>query len=251
MIANYHTHTKRCRHASGSDREYVESAIKAGVDVLGFSDHAPYLFKNKNYYSSYRMFIDQIEDYRDSVLALKKEYEKDIRILFGFELEYYKETHKEEMAFLSKYNPEYIILGQHYVRSETLSNYAMFDQDEEFLKDYVNECIEGIKTGDFIYLAHPDICGYNFDKNVLEQEYTRLLKCCKEYDMPIEINVLGIITNRHYPNAKIFKMAKEIGNKVIIGLDAHSPNQISKHAFELARGIARQAGVEVIEKLDI
>ena len=28
MYANYHTHTKRCRHAAGEDREYVEAAIK-------------------------------------------------------------------------------------------------------------------------------------------------------------------------------------------------------------------------------
>ncbi len=27
MIANYHTHTARCKHAEGEDREYVEAAI--------------------------------------------------------------------------------------------------------------------------------------------------------------------------------------------------------------------------------
>ena len=30
MIANFHTHTSRCNHASGTDREYVEAAIEAG-----------------------------------------------------------------------------------------------------------------------------------------------------------------------------------------------------------------------------
>ena len=30
MLANYHTHTKRCQHAGGEDREYVEAAIQAG-----------------------------------------------------------------------------------------------------------------------------------------------------------------------------------------------------------------------------
>ena len=39
---NYHCHTKRCGHASGTDEEYVEAAIKAGYKVLGFSDHGPY-----------------------------------------------------------------------------------------------------------------------------------------------------------------------------------------------------------------
>ena len=35
MIANYHTHTWRCRHADGTEREYVETAIEAGLSLLG------------------------------------------------------------------------------------------------------------------------------------------------------------------------------------------------------------------------
>ena len=46
MLANYHTHTKRCNHALGEDREYVEAAIKAGLKVLGFSDHCPFVFED-------------------------------------------------------------------------------------------------------------------------------------------------------------------------------------------------------------
>jgi len=30
MFANYHTHTSRCHHAKGTEREYIEAAIKAG-----------------------------------------------------------------------------------------------------------------------------------------------------------------------------------------------------------------------------
>lgn len=33
--------TKRCQHAVGEDREYVEAAIAAGIQVLGFSDPLP------------------------------------------------------------------------------------------------------------------------------------------------------------------------------------------------------------------
>ena len=35
---NFHTHTARCNHAQGSDREMVLAAMEAGVQVLGFSD---------------------------------------------------------------------------------------------------------------------------------------------------------------------------------------------------------------------
>ena len=69
MIYNYHTHTKRCFHAGGEDEEYVEKAIENGVKTLGFSDHAPYLFPDTNYYSSFRMKTEQIFEYAESVLA--------------------------------------------------------------------------------------------------------------------------------------------------------------------------------------
>lgn len=36
MKTNYHTHTTRCHHATGSDEDYVLSAIKGGYQELGF-----------------------------------------------------------------------------------------------------------------------------------------------------------------------------------------------------------------------
>ena len=44
MIANYHTHTYRCGHAEGNERDYAEQAVKAGLRTLGVSDHTPYDF---------------------------------------------------------------------------------------------------------------------------------------------------------------------------------------------------------------
>ena len=42
MKANYHTHTARCGHATGTDEEYVLAAIEQGFDELVFSDHVPW-----------------------------------------------------------------------------------------------------------------------------------------------------------------------------------------------------------------
>ena len=33
---NYHMHTKRCMHASGSDEDYVLAAIEGGYEEIGF-----------------------------------------------------------------------------------------------------------------------------------------------------------------------------------------------------------------------
>ena len=72
---NYHTHTRRCGHASGDDEEYVLAAIKAGYKVLGFSDHAPY----RNYpHKGSHMDIEDFAGYIESIHSLKEKYEEVI-----------------------------------------------------------------------------------------------------------------------------------------------------------------------------
>ena len=34
LTTNFHTHTTRCNHAVGEDRQYVEAAIKGGLKVI-------------------------------------------------------------------------------------------------------------------------------------------------------------------------------------------------------------------------
>ena len=65
ITANYHTHTKRCMHAVGEDREYVEAAIAAGIKILGFADHTPYPTGTK-FVSGMRMSLKEADAYFDT-----------------------------------------------------------------------------------------------------------------------------------------------------------------------------------------
>lgn len=122
MIANYHTHTWRCNHARGTEREYVESAIKAGMEILGFSDHSPYIFPG-NYYSNFRMRMDQLEGYIQCVLDLRKEYAGQIQIPLGLELEYYPEFLPQLLPILRDLPLDYLLLGQHFIGNEIGAHY--------------------------------------------------------------------------------------------------------------------------------
>ena len=62
MLANYHTHTPRCNHAKGSEREFIEKAIKEGFKVLGFSDHTPWPYAS-DFVSGMRMRLSQLQGY--------------------------------------------------------------------------------------------------------------------------------------------------------------------------------------------
>ena len=165
MLFNYHTHTKRCNHATGEDREYIEAAIQGGLKSLGFSDHAPYIFPD-GHQSFFRMKQDQLHEYAETIRALAKEYEKDIRIFCGFELEYYPDFHKDEMAFLSQVNPDYLILGQHFIGNERndFPAHNRPNMGDMYLVAYVTQTIAGLATGDFLYLAHPDVIGYHYSE---------------------------------------------------------------------------------------
>ena len=249
MLFNYHTHTKRCNHANGEDREYVETAIKQGMQVLGFSDHAPYLFPNTAYYSSFRMLTEQLEEYAESIRSLQKEYANDIRILCGFELEYYPKFHEEEKKFLSKVNPDYFIMGQHFANNEIDSFYVPNMSNADDFASYISQILEGLKTGDFLYLAHPDLAGYRFPEAVIQREYRRLCEGAKVLNIPLEINFLGLRTKRHYPDKRLFKIAAEVGNKIILGADAHEPwNVCPAETEKEALQWVKELGLQLIDK---
>lgn len=251
MLFNYHTHTKRCNHASGEDHEYVEKAIENGVKILGFSDHAPYLFPN-GYESYFRMKQEELHDYANSIRALAKEYEKDIRILCGFELEYYPDFHAQEMQFLSAVKPDYFLLGQHFIGNELNGYYAYGkgkELGEHFLTAYVTQALAGLATGDFLYLAHPDLAGYDFPPEIRQREYRRLCEGAKRMGIPLEINLLGIRTNRHYPKKEFFEIAASVGNDIILGVDAHDPSVVFDPTSEkIALQMVDELGLNLIDK---
>ncbi len=89
MLANYHTHTVRCKHAVGTEREYIEAAIANGFKVLGFSDHVPQPYKN-GFVSGIRMDMSEIPDYIGTLTKLREEYKDRIKIYIGFEVDGYK-----------------------------------------------------------------------------------------------------------------------------------------------------------------
>ncbi|MBQ9728738.1 MAG: histidinol-phosphatase [Clostridia bacterium] len=250
MLHNYHTHTKRCKHAVGEDREYVENAVRGGLKTLGFSDHAPYPAIDCKKPSGFRVELDEAQGYVESVRALAKEYEKDIRILCGFELEYYPALHAEEMAYLKTLNPDYLILGQHFIHNQTDGKASIRLETDEELIQYVTQALEGLKTGDFLYFAHPDIPSLQFSKEVVTREYRRLCEGAKALHIPLEINLLGVRDHRQYPSRTFFKIAAEVGNQVVIGCDAHDPNDIPDPASEkIARTMAQELGLQILEKL--
>lgn len=222
MIYNYHTHTTRCRHASDSDEEYVISAINAGIKYLGFSDHAPFIFPD-GYESTYRVEVSAIDDYFSSLRNLKAKYRDKIDIKIGFEMEYYPAYFPAMCDLAIESGAEYLILGQHYLYNEHPDGIpsSLKTEDPDRLREYVDCVIGGIKTGAFSYVCHPDMVKFLGDEVIYKNEMRRLCEVAKEYEIPLEINFLGIREGRIYPRDIFWQIAGEIGAPVTYGMDAH------------------------------
>ena len=252
MIANYHTHTFRCNHASGTEEEYVRNAIDRGIKVLGFSDHTPYVFEG-DHYSYFRMRPELLEDYVSSVLALREKYKYEIEIHLGVEIEYYPKYLSETLKMLREYHIEYLILGQHFVGNEIGESYCGRASDsEELLERYVDQCIEALRTGMFTYLAHPDLLFFVGDDDVYRRHMQRLCVAAKELDIPLELNLLGLKDGRNYPNELFWEIAAAEGCKAILGCDAHNPEALSDIIVEKqARALAEKVGIEIIDTVEL
>ncbi len=227
LTFNFHTHTMRCRHASGEDREYVENAIRGGIKTLGFSDHAPYVFKD-DYYSTFRMYPGELEEYVKSVTALKEEYAGQIDIHLGLEAEYYPEFFDAFLSLIRPFPIEYLILGQHATKNEMDGGYyaAWKTNDENKLFEYTNQVVSAIHTGAFSYVAHPDVINFRENDKAEEKAWKMICEAAKEKNVPLEINLLGIRGRRHYPYAGFWKIAGETGVPVTVGSDAHNPADV-------------------------
>ena len=228
MYANYHTHTVRCLHASGTEREYVERACANGLKILGFSDHAPYLFP-ADYYSGMRMRPHETASYCETIEALRAEFSDRIQLHIGFEMEYYPKYFDDTIRFLHDYPIEYLILGQHFLFNEIDRVYSgAATEDESVLAQYVTQCETALRTEKFTYFAHPDLIRYTGNDAVYRRYITRLIRTAKELDVPLELNILGLSTKRAYPNERFWQLVAEADAPCIIGCDAHHTEDVAK-----------------------
>lgn len=242
MIANYHTHTWRCNHAAGTEAVYAEKALEAGLEVLGFSDHAPYVFP-VGYYSHFRMKLSLLPDYVETILQLRKEYAGRIEIPLGLELEYYPELLPKLLPILRDYPIDYVIMGQHFIKNEYDSQYVgLTTGDQSVLEYYCNQTIDAMQTGLFTYFAHPDVLNFCGDHKIYQKHMRRVCAEAKRCGVPLEYNLLGLRGNRHYPNPYFWEVAAEEGCGVILGRDAHDPDvlcdfQTEEKAYENLRAL--------------
>ena len=70
----------------------------------------------------------------------------------------------------------------------------------------------------------------------------------KACGVPLELNLLGMREDRHYPNVEFWRVAAEENCAVVLGCDAHAPDEMHHASWEAqALQILRQLGLQRIE----
>ncbi len=125
--------------------------------------------------------------------------------------------------------------------------------------DYAFAVVEGMRSGKFLYVAHPDIfLEHRFDipeeqraeyeKNAA-QTTEMICQAVVDYDIPLEINMGAMTATKagmrkvhlnkeheyeyEYPVLDFWRAAESKGCKVIVGIDAHWPEAIVDRTDEV------------------
>lgn len=254
---NYHTHTARCMHAVGTDEAYIQAAIEAGYSVIGFADHSPWHY-DSDFVSHMRMHESEFEGYYQSIKSLKEKYKGQIEVLIGLECEYFPKYMDWLKQLAHDYELDYIIFGNHYYQTDELRQYfGRSCRQDDFLLKYIDTCIEGMKSGVYSCLAHPDLFMRGrdtFDDYAKELSY-KLCRAAKELNIPIEYNLAGAQTNdlagtTGYPCDEFWQVAVEVGNDIIIGVDAHEPMCFTETKyFDESYAKLKAMGANLVDKI--
>lgn len=250
MIRNYHTHTYRCKHASGEVIDYALAAHAGGCVALGITDHAPFPHMP---WGNVRMDMEELDGYLAAIDAARAAC-PGMEILPGLECEwvpafasYIRDT------LLAHPGIRYLVGGVHYFLHEgTWFPMDAIDTPPR-LRSYARHVDEALRAGCFAFLAHPDTFGQAYlpwDRHAEDAAHV-ICAAAAETGVPLEINGYGLRKPRvrapegvrcPYPLEGFWAVAAGYPITVICNSDAHRPEDVLASIPE-TRAIAARHGL--------
>ena len=242
MRIDLHNHTTRCNHAKGSMESYIERAIELGIDIYGFSEHAP-----MNFDEHYRLKFSEMGLYTSEVEMLQEKYKGQIKILLGYEVDYLKG--KMDSRVLNA-DVDYLIGSVHFLdewgfdNPEFIAEYQNRDIDTIW-QEYFNAIEAMAKMGQFEIVGHLDLIKvFNFmPKKDIRTIATPALKAIKASNMVIELNSAGLRkpVKEIYPSPLLLELAYELEIPITFSSDAHAIGQVG-YRYDEAKELATKIG---------
>ncbi|MCL2481170.1 MAG: histidinol-phosphatase [Spirochaetaceae bacterium] len=254
ITANYHTHTYRCKHATGDVIDYAAKACEKNLKILGMADHSPFPDRR---WSDTRMDIDELDSYDQAIITARKAY-PNLKILKGMECDWapdHKNFYIDE--FKDKRNYDYLMGGLHYFRYKGEWIFAFSQDAYGKIREYTDAVIKMIESKIFDFIAHPDLFGLftvKWDTEAVKAS-REICEAAKEFKIPLEINGGGFrrplmetnIGIRYpYPVDIFWEIASDYGIEAICSSDAHSPNDIIT-SMDLCEDFAKKKNLSIAQ----
>lgn len=247
MIANYHTHTRWCRHATGEIEEYIREGIAKGLVELAITDHVPHDNTDPR-----RMHWDELEEFDHQLNACIEKYKNQIHIIKGFECEYLPEKMDDYRRLREEYGYRLLILGQHISQDRTIDYFNIHFPNQ--IEQYTTDVIAGLETGLFNYLAHPDVvlCSYGPVDDRALACMGRIFETAQRLNLPVEINANGMRDGRAYPDEKVWEFSRQYDLRYLISSDAHMVEHlVDEEGIARCEEMASRLGIQIIERLEL
>ncbi|MCA0969801.1 histidinol-phosphatase HisJ [Halobacillus litoralis] len=261
-----HIHTPYCPHGTlDSLKEYVEKAIHVGYSTMTFTEHAPLppSFVDPVPDKDSGMNAQDVEQYLKDLNGLKAEYEKDITIFAGFELDYISGYEKETEAFLTQYGPELDdgILSVHFLQGNSGWYCLDFSPDmfreavldfggiEQMYEAYFRQVRASIETdlGPFkpSRIGHMTLIRKFHElfpsPSNWQQMAVEVLRSASDHHVELDYNGAGTQKphcNETYPTKPIAEQAHAMGIPLVYGSDAHSASGL-KQGYQQLSNVCR------------
>ena len=238
LPADYHMHTPLCRHAMGEPAEYAKHAVVIGLTEIGFSDHSP---MRRDDFDNWRMRLDQLDEYVDSVRKAQKDFPK-LTIRLALEVDYLP-GQEDWIRELSARHPwDYFIGSVHYVSdSWDIDNPAKLSEWKnrdafEVWSAYFERLTMAAESKLFEIIGHADLpkkFGHRPSQDC-SPVYEKFLAAAAKSGCAIELNTAGLRKDCReiYPSRAILELAFQRGVPITFGSDAHAPGEVGMNFAE-------------------
>ncbi|MHA1284142.1 MAG: histidinol-phosphatase HisJ [Promethearchaeota archaeon] len=251
ILEDWHTHSERCHHATGTLEDFIKKGIDLGLRTIGLSDHFPYEFLNnieRIPYKEYAMTLEEIEDYLKTAEILREKYKDKINVRISFEIDFFENQENKLNTHLDKIiNRLDYILGSIHILDFHDGKGAWGFDDSRFLKDYeyyganrvylkyYKTMQKMLKSKNFRLdiVSHLDLPKkFNHrpsNKEEVENELDKTLELIKKRNLVVEINTGGFRKDVgvQYPEEDIIRKMYDLDIPILLGSDAHSPAEIA------------------------
>lgn len=264
ILQDWHSHSELCRHATGSIEEYVKSAVKKGLNLIGISDHFPYeCLEGIDDIPSeeYAMKLGELDYYASKVKELEEKYRDMIEIKLAFELDYIRPQVGAHKPFLARFSDQidYILGSVHILigkgkmiafdDNRFLKDYKLYQNINEIYIDYYNSIRNMLNSSEFSFdvVSHLDLPKkYNKrpeDAELIWDHVDKTLELIKKKNLTIEINTSGWRKEikEQYPSEDIIRKMYALDIPVLLGSDAHRPDEVG-FRFNKALKMLKQIG---------